>query len=114
MHWRSRYSGDSGTYAGQAIVSTAHISIGNTDGKLTQAEWAEFFHQVDVLVNRCASAVYGIWHSLPVTPYVNACWAVEVWHEEELRQGLAALAREFRQDSIALLMGETEFIEAAK
>lgn len=93
-------------------MSTVHISIGNTDGKLTHAEWAGFGAAAHQLIVCSAERVYGVWHSMPASPYVNACWAVEIDPAVEalLKDDLARLARKYRQDSIAWLSGETEFI----
>ncbi len=97
-------------------MTTVHVSIGNTDGKLSHAEWAEFFALVDeLLTGHVDIEVFGRWHSLPATPYVNACWAVEIPDElaDTVRIALGSLARGFRQDSIAWLAGHTEFILGA-
>ncbi len=94
-------------------MTAVHVSIGNTDGKLTHAEWAEFYRLADELLTATvATATSGRWHSLPATPYVNACWAVEVppEHVDALKGVLGELGRKFRQESIAWLAGETEFI----
>lgn len=94
-------------------MTTVHVSIGNTDGKLSHAEWAEFYKLADELLTDTVTVqVYGRWHSLPATPYVNACWAIGVPEDllDPLKFVLGELARKFRQDSIAWLAGETEFI----
>lgn len=97
-------------------MTTVHVSIGNTDGKLTHAEWADYYRLADELLTEVLTTqVYGRWHSLPATPYVNACWAVEIpdEHVDALKDALGRLAAKFRQDSIAWLDGQTEFIAPA-
>lgn len=100
----------------QADPITAYVSIGNTDGKLSHAEWAEFYGLTRELLTEVGvtSAVFGAWHSLPATPYVNACWAVQIpaVHVESVKLALRALARKFRQDTIAFAVAETEFLSS--
>lgn len=92
---------------------TIYISIGNSDDKLTQAEWAHFYGSVTDWIDEYATAVHGRWASEPTSPYQNACWCIEVnegaWR---LREGLAHVADTFRQDSIAWAPATTEFIAA--
>ncbi len=98
----------------QANPITAYVSIGNTDGKLSHAEWAEFYALTRELLTELGLTlqVFGAWHSLPATPYVNACWAVLVpaVHVDAVKGALARLAEKFCQDSIAFAVAETEFI----
>jgi hypothetical protein len=100
-------------------VTTVYISIGNSDDKLTQLEWAQFVDEVDRAVSAAVkyegNQVHGRWYSLPTEPWQNACWCVQ-FHDElahvmrDLRQGLAVIARWHRQDSITWAVAETEFI----
>lgn len=85
-------------------MTTVYISIGNTDGKLSYTEWAEFWQLTnELLTTTVTTQIYGVWRSLPDSEYVNACWGVEVplVHERALQDGLRELAAKFRQDSIA-------------
>ena len=91
-----------------------YISIGNSDDKLTQAEWSSFTHRIRSEINVWAKAVHGAWFSLPNAPWQNACWCVEFEkdvHAQEVREALTAARTEFRQDSIAwAAVTETEFL----
>ena len=90
-----------------------HIAIGNSDDKLTQAQWADYVTSVDVAVRRAASVVHGYWHSMPDAPWQNAAWSFQVSAESSrvmLRLSLAALAKRFRQDSVAWNESVTEFL----
>jgi hypothetical protein len=99
------------------VSDVFYISIGNSDDKLTQAEWSDFVGQTDAAVREYAH-VHGAWHSAPDSRWQNACWCVEVSTtfkvgpaERGLRATLARLAGRYRQDSIALaLVASTEFI----
>jgi hypothetical protein len=96
-------------------MSVIYIGFGNSDDKLGQREWALFQIQLgDVLRNRNANVI-GYWHSYPESMYQNACYAVQVDPDlvPELKGDLAALATEFRQDSIAWAEAPTtEFLGA--
>lgn len=94
-------------------MTTVHVSIGNSDNKLTHHGWAEFFQLVhELLTETVATQTYGVWHSLPAMPYQNACWAIEVppEHVENLKEVLGLLLRKFEQESAAWLEGTTQFI----
>ena len=94
-----------------------YVSIGNSDDKLTHAEWAEYVRLADYLLGpepRFVAHRHGAWFSAPASPFVNACWCVEFDHgssEEAVKVGLRALAAKFRQDSIAWAVADTEFLE---
>ena len=98
----------------------AYISIGNSDDKLTQAEWCRFVGEVDGLVGACPQlTIHGRWFSAPDRPWQNACWCVEWCVEFDphavpptaegqdtclsiwLPTQLARLATKYRQDSIS-------------
>ena len=91
---------------------TIYTSIGNSDDKLTQQKWAEFHELFATLVRAAAEQVHGDWHSVPNSPWQNACMCFETTPEkaERLKQVLAEAAAEFEQDSIAWAVTETEFI----
>lgn len=107
-------------------MKIVYISIGNSDDKLTQAEWAEFVTHVDIaLMDReqlhdpYAPIIrrHGNWRSRPDDPWQNACWCIELDDEStdgeigHIKADLAQLAEGFRQDSIAWAEATTEFIE---
>jgi hypothetical protein len=101
-------------------MDTAVISIGNSDDRLKQHEWSEFVSDVhDLIVARWHFPVY--FHGLSVgsAPWQNACWildARDLFGEpagmavDILRKELSILAKKYKQDTIALLLGNTEFI----
>lgn len=93
---------------------TVYVSIGNSDDKLTQAEWSAFYGQVVSAVRACAQQVYGEWQSAPVSQWQNACigFAVPSLDAPFLKDGLRQLAAQFGQDSIAWAEAQTEFLSA--
>jgi len=101
-------------------TKTVYISIGNSDDKLTQAEWSDFVRKVDGAVRHYGPNVHGFWLSPSDARWQNACWCVEC--PEDLRWPLATrmplfrlelgqLAQRFSQESIAWAEATTEFIK---
>ena len=92
-----------------------YISIGNSDDKLTQEHWHDFYEQVRTDVYRLASEIHGEWVSLPTSRYQNACWAIVPRRHLDIikaKADLGALASAYLQDSIAWAeCPETEFLK---
>lgn len=99
---------------------TVYISIGNSDDKLTQSRWHQYFVETGFRIRRAAEAgkgkVHGQWVSEPASAWQNACWCAELHPDsaELLKLSLAHLAADFEQDSIAWAVASTEFIGAAE
>lgn len=92
-------------------MKTVYVSIGNSDDKLTQKQWASFYAQVDAMIGLFADQVYGAWVSAPTSQYQNACWCFEInpyaingktWKldQKALQDNLVQLATEYKQESI--------------
>lgn len=92
---------------------TIYISIGNSDNKLTQEEWADFIDEIDELLD--VYHLVGRWFSAPDSEYQNACWCVTIpptgGAHAFIRGALRGLAERYRQDSIVLAKAETEFVK---
>ena len=97
------------------MTQTVYISIGNSDDKITQAEWCSFVEDVRQALRNLALAQHGEWFSASDSPWQNACWCVEVRPimVADLRNRLATIAKAYRQDSIAWAVAEPDFIGAA-
>jgi hypothetical protein len=93
-------------------VPTLVITIGNSDDKLTQKEWFLFWINVRDAVVQHSKQVHGEFLSASNSQYQNACWLVEGDLSPVLRDHLAYWAAFYRQDSIAVTSGETEFVKA--
>jgi hypothetical protein len=101
------------------VRTTIHISIGNSDNKLTQEEWAAFVADAEYAISnteREGIIVHGRWFSLPDSVFQNACWALETSPEtKHTAIGLASLLQEmaahYQQDAIAWTEGRTLFIQ---
>ena len=94
---------------------SAAVLIGNSDDKLSQCEWALFCAYVQGAVDQFSEAVHFGGFTSPAARYQTACFVAEFTQErlEYLKANLAEYAEEFRQDSVAVVVGETQFIPAA-
>jgi hypothetical protein len=90
----------------------AYISIGNSDDKLSQAEWSAFAQRVCITVRARASAIHGEWYSPPASPWQNMCVCAEFSDPDlpYIRKELAGLRAAWQQESIAFAIAQTEFI----
>lgn len=86
-----------------------YVSIGNSDDKLTQEEWAEYWSDVNDVVVEYAGQVYGVWTSEANARYQNACWAFLVEDDDlnDLGNDLSEIRRRYRQDHIAVAKATT-------
>jgi hypothetical protein len=84
-----------------------YISIGNSDDKLTQMQWAKFYRKVNLHIHSVMNiGFHGQWVSESSSAWQNACWCVELTYVresevEQLKHGLKNLATEFKQESVA-------------
>lgn len=91
------------------------IAIGNSEGKLTQSGWSEFIHDVNTAARLLDGEIRGDWYSLPNARWQNAafCYTIPSSSLEGLRNDLKEIGEDWKQDAIALLVGETEFLTPA-
>lgn len=94
-------------------VATAVVQIGNSDNKLTQGEWSGFIEDLYTAAVEMGQ-IHFFGFSDPTAPWQNCCVVVEipVPLEIRLRATLSRMARDYRQDSIALTVGTTHFVPA--
>jgi hypothetical protein len=92
------------------------VQIGNSDNKLSQAEWALFIDSLSYFLADLKVQIHFFGFSNPAAPRQNCCAVFEASDStasaQDLRSGLAGLAKKFNQDSIALTGGITQFVEA--
>lgn len=101
-----------------SVTRLVYVSIGNSDDKLSQSEWAVFLGSVREVLRRHASAVHGEWYSAPDAGYQNACFCVEFSSASDLavkvgvvQMSLERTRQDYQQDSVAWAVAEqTEFI----
>lgn len=91
---------------------TVHASIGNSDDKLSQADWSRYLDEFQRVMVMAARQVHGQWYSAPASPFQNACMAIEIDPDSAgaLKDRLGNLRRKFNQDSIALNVSDTELV----
>jgi zona occludens toxin (predicted ATPase) len=93
-------------------VITVYVSIGNSDDKLTQRQWADFASDIDFIISDWAARILGRWVSDSVSEYQNACWGVQFFTKDidTIKEALKEYRVKYNQDSIAWAVAETEFI----
>lgn len=91
---------------------TVYASIGNSDDKLSQAQWSRFVEHFMALVHSHATQVHGEWYSAQQAPWQNACicFVLPETLVGTLRERLTSLRQEYGQDSIAWAVATTTFI----
>lgn len=92
---------------------TVTLCIGNSDNKLPQSEWSHYILEVTRLVHAYGLQVYFEGFSDPRAIWQNACWVFGMPSEEStapLIRPLRSLAKNFRQESIALVVGNTHMV----
>lgn len=96
-------------------MNTATILIGNSDDKLKQSEWSEFVKKVHSIIMDLDLRIHFHGTSVGSAPWQNACWVVELkpFEVKALRQELSRAAFGYHQDSIALVVGMTQFVESS-
>lgn len=96
------------------MTRTVVVQIGNTDNKLSQQEWSQFIKETESVLAGFVGQVHFSGGSSPDAPWQNWCFVHVSYyeHEESLKIRLKELALKFRQDSIAVTFGETQFVEA--
>jgi uncharacterized protein YaaQ len=93
-------------------MRTVTIQIGNSDDRLSQRSWAEFYEKLEFLLHDRGNEVHFAGTSGGNMPWQNACFVilVEDRHVNGLKEQISGLGRSFKQGSIAWTVGETEFI----
>jgi len=92
-------------------MKTVTIQIGNSDNKLRQVEWCDFVNEVENLICRQAVEIHFSGGSATRACWQNFCWVFNVAETRvSFRRELKLLAKKFRQESIAMTIGETEFV----
>lgn len=94
-------------------MKTAVIQIGNSDDKLTQRDWSRFVKDVEFAVSACCGQVHFSGYSPGGESWQNFCVVAEIDDDfggDRLRGYLSELVTKYKQESIALIIGETEFV----
>ena len=93
-------------------MKTVIIQIGNSDDKLTQAQWALFVRYTDNAIRQRCNRVYFFSTSPNTDAWQNAAWIIDIYDNASyaLRVALKELRELYSQDSVAWTEGKTSFI----
>lgn len=93
-------------------MKTVTIQIGNSDDKLSQAQWATFIQITSSDVHTYANKIHFSGFSEAHQPWQNACWVIEIGEHSipRLKAVLEKTRISFGQDSIAWTEGDTVFV----
>ena len=89
------------------------IQFGNSDDKLTQRQWSRFVAEITFCVTIHKSKIHFAGSSGATKPWQNCCIVVDVPKEQQknLFDELRKIAAKFKQESIAVMVGEVEFLK---
>ena len=92
--------------------TTVVIQIGNSDDKLTQREWSEYWSEVETTLCDMEADKHFSGGSGTINPWQNYCWVVAMKETDvpALKNRLRDIRAKYRQDSVAVLCGDTQFI----
>lgn len=106
----------------ESVAETAIvIAIGNSDDRLSQRRWSEFYADCNEHIQYYGRlegfSLHGTWMSLANSRYQNAGWSLSVDDNllrlaTDLRHHLAEVLHEYGQDSMAWTVGTTTLVPA--
>ncbi len=93
-------------------MKTITVSIGNTDNKLTQAQWSEFVEHVNKAVLAFAKNVHFFGGSANWMPWQNVAWILDCEDEKifVFKETITFRRMQYNQESACFLESVSEFI----
>ncbi len=93
---------------------TVVVLVGNSDDKLSQATWAQFLLNMYHKVEDQSETIEFYGGSSFQAQWQNACVVATMKGDAvaELKTALAKLCARYNQDSIAVVVGDTQFVRA--
>lgn len=93
-------------------MKTITIQIGNSDNKLSQAEWAHYAQAVKLIVFNFARKIHFSGGSATWEPWQNIAWVIIPLNDDlqEFKEALIIVRQNFNQESMAFAVGETIFL----
>lgn len=93
-------------------MKTITLSIGNSDNKLTQEEWAAFVKEIQSTIDDFATAIYFFGGPANWEPFQNVSWVFELgpFNVSAMKDRVSRIRKKYRQDSLAWVEGVTEFV----
>lgn len=94
---------------------TMVIQIGNSDNKLSQADWSRFVSEIDELISDHRHQNHTQIHfrggSSWDSQWQNACWVIDhIANYSTFEKRITQIRKKYLQDSVAITYGETEFV----
>lgn len=91
---------------------TVCVQIGNSDDKLTQKEWHNFVLRINDILYQHEGERHFFGGPATWQLWQNTCWVSVVSEEKlgSLLEHLEGAKAEYSQDSIAVLIGDTQFV----
>lgn len=104
-------------------MTTYYATIGNSDDKLSQADWSTFAAEFVETIRIQADEIHGVWWSAPGTPWQNCCVGFSLADEvvpgdastpagdrgksrvRLLQESLIKLREFYRQEAVAWVRG---------
>lgn len=91
---------------------TVVVQIGNSDDRLTQKEWSRYVDKVRRVTKEYTKEMHFNGSSNTADPWQNACFVFEIEDKiySSLYSELRSIRKHYKQDSIAIMRGYTEFV----
>ena len=88
-------------------ICTVYATIGNSDDKLGQAQWATFANEFVTTIRVHSREVHGVWWSEPGSAWQNCCVGFAIAEESiaALQAALAKMREFFGQDAVTWVRG---------
>lgn len=88
------------------------ISVGNTDNKLSQAEWHDFTFELNVEINQTSAKVHFFGGPPNWFKWQNVAWILEVDAEDVvyLQKRTRQVREKFGQTSVFFMIGDGQLI----
>jgi phosphoserine aminotransferase len=93
---------------------TTVLLIGNSDDKLTQFEWSNFYDEIKNCINNYSITIHFNGYSNSVSMYQNACFVFNISSDTEyinkFIEDIKKIKIKYKQNYIVIIRNETEFI----
>lgn len=93
-------------------MTTICISIGNSDNKLTQTEWAAFILDLDGVIKKYEARRHFFGGSVTWVTWQNVMWCCELPADsvDEIKRAISLVRIHYGQDAAFILHGSGEFV----
>jgi hypothetical protein len=93
-------------------MKTITVQIGNSDDRLAQCQWKDYVNQVHEMILIWGGEIHFSAPSVGWADWQNACWVFTMTSKKYrgLRLRLKDIRVNHKQDSMAITVGDTEFV----